>query len=78
MGISRSFSNMYFYFISGEEWHDAIDDWAEKRVAVAKTFALKNIATMMDDEWLSATGRYDLEGLKLGLSKKLGKRETMA
>ena len=61
-----------------EDWSVALGQWAEQRYNTAEAFYVKGFNDMMENEWMNASGRWDVEGIKLGLSKMLGQRETMA
>ena len=60
----------------GKVWYDSLFEWGETRYAVAETFAMKQVVTMMEDAWLTASGRADVEGLKLWMAKEKGRRDS--
>ena len=61
----------------GKVWFDNLSDWGDSRFAVAETFATKAIVEMVENDWVTSTGRADLEGMKLWMAQEKGKRERM-
>ena len=60
----------------GKVWYDNLCVWVENRYAVAETFEAKSIVAMVEDEWVTTTGRADLEGMKLFMATEKGRRDV--
>jgi hypothetical protein len=60
----------------GKAWYDNVTTWSDTRFTVAETFTTKAIVNMVEDDWVTKSGRSDLEGLKLSLAKEQGRRDV--
>ena len=71
----NNMGNIHWNLNIGKVWYDSLVEWGESRHAVAETFAMKQVVTMMEDAWLTSSGRADVEGLKLWMAKEKGRRD---
>jgi hypothetical protein len=75
--IQNNMGNIHLNWNIGKVWYDNLCEWGENRYAVAETFAMKQHVEMIEDAWVTSSGRSDVVGLQLWMSHEKGRRDTM-
>jgi hypothetical protein len=70
--------NYDFYYLFNQEWGDAGHALVDNRVATARAFIERGVKTVLLRSYVSVSGRFDIEALKIDMTRLVADKDNEA